>query len=100
LDPLFFPSAADAAANKAGPEHLKHMVMRWENYIDRNVFNLSVPVGTALGGGLSGAAAHAKFWTSPWPYWNMKDHAPELFNSLKESHLVIFKVRGGLTPAD
>lgn len=35
----------------------------------------------------------ANFWTSPFPYWNMKELAPELHAHLRESNLVIFKVR-------
>ncbi|GLB44649.1 putative DUF89 domain-containing protein [Lyophyllum shimeji] len=70
-----------------GSDHLKPMVMRWKNYVDRGAFSLSVPLDTPLGG--NGTAA--EFWTSPWPYWNMETLAPELFKSLKESDLVIFK---------
>ena len=33
------------------------------------------------------------FWTSPWAYWEMEKEAPVLFAKLKESGLVIFKVR-------
>lgn len=38
------------------------------------------------------ANIQADFWTSPYPYWNMKDLAPEVFGGLKDSGLVIFKV--------
>ena len=33
----------------------------------------------------------ANFWTSPYPYWNMKELAPELYAHMQESSLVIFK---------
>lgn len=33
----------------------------------------------------------ADFWTSPWPYWNLKERASGVFESLKDSGLVIFK---------
>jgi damage-control phosphatase, subfamily III len=68
------------------------MVTRWKTYIDQGVFSLSVSMDTALGG-RGGKAVRAEFWTSPWPYWQMKDRANELFQSLVESDLVIFKVR-------
>lgn len=66
------------------------MVTRWKDYIDRGVFSLSVSMDTVLGGG--GMAMPAEFWTSPWPYWQMKNRAHELFQSLVESDLVVFKV--------
>lgn len=34
-----------------------------------------------------------KFWTEPWPYWNMKERANQLWSWLRDSDLVIFKVR-------
>ena len=38
------------------------------------------------------------FWTAPWPFWDLKDKAPELYESLKKSDLVVFKVRSGYVP--
>ena len=72
------------------------MVMRWKAYLDRDVFILSVPADTPLGSGPNDVVAQAKFWTTPWPYWNMENHAPELFNSLRGSDLVVFKVIAAL----
>lgn len=37
--------------------------------------------------------AMVKFWTEPWPYWNMKERASQLWSWLHDSDLVIFKVR-------
>ncbi|KAG6844510.1 hypothetical protein H0H87_006335 [Tephrocybe sp. NHM501043] len=86
LDPGFFPFSGDD--NSAlSPEHLTELVTRWKGYIELGVFNLSVPKDTPLGGN----AQPAEFWTSPWPYWNMEMHAPELLATLKKSNLVIFK---------
>lgn len=67
------------------------MVTRWKSYIDKGVFDLSVPADTPLGGSTVGELA--EFWTGPWPYWDLQLHAPKLFDRLKESNLVIFKVR-------
>lgn len=68
------------------------MVTRWQTYIDQGVFSLSVPMDTPLGGDRCGKTIRAEFWTTPWPYWQMKDRAHELFRSLLDSDLVIFKV--------
>jgi hypothetical protein len=91
LDPAFFPRSPDAGL---GPdfEHLKHMVSRWKGYVEQSIFNLSVPVETPLGGGVAEATRKADFWTGPWPYWNIESLAPEVFQILKSSNLVIFKV--------
>lgn len=35
----------------------------------------------------------ADFWTGPWPNWDLQDRAPALWNDLKDSSLVIFKVK-------
>jgi len=92
LDRSFFDSAVPSdSSSLAAHEHLKHMVTRWKTYIDQGVFNLSVPMDTPLGGDQSGMSIQAEFWTTPWPYWQMKDHAPELFQLLGASDLVIFK---------
>ncbi|KAH9915315.1 DUF89 domain-containing protein [Fomitopsis serialis] len=68
-------------------QHLKDMVTRWAGYLESGVFTLSVSPETPLG------ASNPKvdFWTSPYPYWNMQELAPEVFGSLKDSGLVIFK---------
>ncbi|KAI0072176.1 DUF89 domain-containing protein [Panus rudis PR-1116 ss-1] len=66
---------------------LRAMVTRWKEYIEKGVFELSVPATTPLGG----SHPKADFWTTPYPYWNLKERAPELFEGLKDSGLVIFK---------
>lgn len=91
LDPAFFPTSVDAGHGLPF-EHLKHIVSRWRSYVDQGVFQLSVPTETPLGGGGTEATAKADFWTTPWPYWNMESLAPEVFQMLKLSDLVIFKV--------
>lgn len=65
------------------------MVSRWQTYLEKGVFSLSVDLNTPLGG--NGASKQAEFWTLPHPYWDLESKAPELFASLKESGLVIFK---------
>ncbi|KAM5532692.1 hypothetical protein V8D89_013661 [Ganoderma adspersum] len=93
LSPTFFPEEAtpdgtpEASASRESREHLYAMVKRWESYIESGVFSLSVPREYPLGA----SDAKANFWTSPFPYWNMKELAPELHAHLSESNLVIFK---------
>ncbi|EKM77037.1 hypothetical protein AGABI1DRAFT_21393, partial [Agaricus bisporus var. burnettii JB137-S8] len=69
-------------------EHLSVMFERWEGYVEKGVFKLSVPDGSPLGGDTRG---RADFWTSPYPYWDMKNLAPPLYENLRSSDLVIFK---------
>lgn len=66
------------------------MVSRWTSYLERGVFTLSVPIDAPLGG--NEASNGANFWTSSKPYWNMKTEAPGVFETLRKSGLVIFKV--------
>lgn len=66
------------------------MVSRWASYLERGVFTLSVPMDTPLGG--NEASNGADFWTSSKPYWNMETEAPRVFETLRKSGLVIFKV--------
>lgn len=93
LSPTFFPEEATAegapatTASQESREHLYAMVKRWESYIESGVFSLSVPREYPLGA----SDAKANFWTSPFPYWNMKELAPELHAHLRDSNLVIFK---------
>ncbi|OJT12344.1 Protein-glutamate O-methyltransferase [Trametes pubescens] len=93
LSPSFFPQEATpegAPATDSSEEsraHLYKMVKRWESYIDSGVFALSVPIDSPLGA----SDKKANFWTTPYPYWNMKELAPELHKSLSDSSLVIFK---------
>jgi hypothetical protein len=73
-------------------ENMKCMVMRWKKYIDDGTFVLSVPAEIPLGGGMDERGRMAEFWTTPWPYWDMKVRAAELWGALRNSALVIFKV--------
>jgi len=88
LSPWFFsdvegnPSASESGA------HLYTMVTRWKLYLTSGVFSLSVPEKTQLGA----KDVMADFWTEPWPYWDMKERAGQLFEWLAGSQLVIFKV--------
>lgn len=84
LSPSFFPPDANPAAK----EHLETLVTRWQKYIDDGIFALSVPPSTVLGS----SDVKADFWTSPWPYWDMKERAKDVWEMLVDSGLVIFKV--------
>lgn len=86
-DPAFFPAEN---TSEIGHKHLDHMVSRWNSYLEKGIFSLSVSEETPLGGTTNGRAA--EFWTTARPYWDMETEAPELFASLKDSGLVIFKV--------
>ena len=68
------------------------MVTRWSNYIADGTFSLSVPKDTPLGG-KGGKGRLAEFWTTPYPYWDMQERDRELWNDLRNSSLVVFKVR-------
>ncbi|KAJ3486942.1 hypothetical protein NLI96_g3894 [Meripilus lineatus] len=84
------PSTSIAVEPPSRPEeheYLRRMVSRWKSYIDHGVFALSVPSDTPLGG----SNPKADFWTSPWPYWDMKERTPEIFKNLSKSGLVILK---------
>lgn len=67
------------------------MVFRWNSYLEKGIFSLSVPQETPLGGGILNTKV-AEYWTTGRPYWDMETEAPELFTSLVSSGLVIFKV--------
>ncbi|TBU44588.1 hypothetical protein BD309DRAFT_957998 [Dichomitus squalens] len=91
LSPTFFSddstSEEASAISQESRAHLLAMVKRWDSYIRSGVFSLSVPIDYPLGA----SDAKANFWTSPYPYWNLKELAPELYADLRESSLVIFK---------
>ncbi|KAH8823864.1 DUF89 domain-containing protein [Flagelloscypha sp. PMI_526] len=88
LDSGFFPNDS----NTENVDHLLYMAKRWKGYVTDGTFQLSVPVDTPLGGlGDSELVKTSSFWTTPFPYWNMKVIAPTLWNHLAESGLVIFK---------
>jgi hypothetical protein len=97
-DEAFFPPPPedDAAARATSVEHLKEMVERWQTYLADGTFALAVDRHTPLGPSTSthaDAIKKAGFWTQPWPYWDMQTLAPEFWETLKDSGLVIFKVR-------
>jgi hypothetical protein len=77
-------------------EHPQTMIRRWEKYVDGDIFALSVPATTPLGGGSDGAARSCpvgRIWTSPAPNLDMEVHASSLWNTLRTSAFVIFKVK-------
>lgn len=88
LDPGFFGSIAGDTGSESW-QHLTTMVHRWKGYVDKGVFALSVSHELRLGEDTNGMA---DFWTLPYPYWDMKDLTPALFQHLSSSDLVIFKV--------
>lgn len=87
-DPTFFP--ADIGSD-IEHKNLDYMVSRWNSYLEKGIFSLSVPQETPLGGGTLNAKV-AEYWTTGRPYWDMETEAPELFAGLVGSGLVIFKV--------
>jgi len=86
LDASFFVPPPDTAAL----HHLQSMVLRWRKYVADGIFSLSVPHATPLGG-MGESSRLADFWTAPWPYWNMQNHAEDLWRWFQGSGLVIFK---------
>jgi len=86
-DPTFFPADIGSEIEH---KHLDYMVSRWNSYLEKGIFSLSVSQETPLGGGTLNAKV-AEYWTTGRPYWDMETEAPELFASLVSSGLVIFK---------
>jgi damage-control phosphatase, subfamily III len=84
LSSSFFPPEADLSSKG----YLEAMVTRWRKYIEDGIFVLSVAPSTVLGA----SDVKADFWTSPWPYWDMKERAKDIWERLAGSGLVIFKV--------
>jgi damage-control phosphatase, subfamily III len=70
------------------PGNLERTIARWNTYLANGTFSLSVPRDTAIGM----PDERINFWTSPWPYWEMRLRAPKVWDALSESELVIFKV--------
>jgi hypothetical protein len=70
------------------PENLERTIARWNTYLANGTFSLSVPRDAAIGV----SDEMVNFWTSPWPYWEMRLRAPKVWDALCESGLVIFKV--------
>ncbi|KAG2003504.1 DUF89 domain-containing protein [Coprinopsis cinerea AmutBmut pab1-1] len=87
LDPAFFSDVAEQDTSLLVSEQVKGMASRWKSYVESGVFELSVPLDTPIGAD----AKAGEFWTTPYPYWNLHEHDPALFESLKKSGLVIFK---------
>jgi damage-control phosphatase, subfamily III len=88
LSPTFFLNTESVLFSPENQDHLTTMVNRWKLYLASGTFALSVPEDTQLGA----KNVMADFWTEPWPYWDMKGRAGELFRWLSSSQLVIFKV--------
>jgi damage-control phosphatase, subfamily III len=82
-------SDASQSESAQSIDHLSAMVARWNDHLRSGAFALSVPPQSALGAN----DPRVNFWTQPYPYWDMQLRAPELFASLRESGLVVFKVR-------
>ncbi|KAG8215249.1 hypothetical protein J3R82DRAFT_8802 [Butyriboletus roseoflavus] len=88
LSSTFFPEPLFPSTKSAA--HLKQMVTRWRSYVEQGTFVLSTNLKEVNGQKVDGQAL-AMFWTEPWPYWNMKERASQLWNWLHDSDLVIFK---------
>lgn len=71
LDSAFFP----CETSQEDFESLKTMVLRWRSYIEEGQLVIRSD----------------DFWCSGLSYWYMKSEAPELFEEMKQSDLVIYK---------
>ncbi|KAH9982017.1 hypothetical protein BJV74DRAFT_852635 [Russula compacta] len=89
VTPPDFAALLDVASIPQGPapEHLERAIARWNAYLANGTFDLSVPRDAAIGT----PDERVNFWTSPWPYWDMRLRAPKVWDALRESGLVIFK---------
>lgn len=83
--PGFF--LAEAPSDPARTQ-LAVLVQRWKGYVEDGTFALSVPKDTPLGK----SDPMFDFWTEAHPYWYMQERAPDLFENLQGSDLVILKV--------
>jgi damage-control phosphatase, subfamily III len=90
VTPPDFAALLDTSSLPRGPtpENLERTIARWNTYLANGTFSLSVPTYSAIGM----PDERVNFWTSPWPYWNLRLRAPKVWNALSESGLVIFKV--------
>jgi len=91
VTPPDFAALLDPSALPRGPEvlreHLEQAITRWNGYLASGTFALSVARDAPIG-----ASNEAfNFWTSPWPYWDMRVRAPGVWSTLSDSGLVIFK---------
>lgn len=85
-DKEFFIKAADSI--EAGDlEILSSQADRWSNHVETGRFKLSVPLDTKLGQ----PTPLGGFWTTQYPYQEMPEKDPGLFQELQKSDLVIFK---------
>ena len=91
LDPSFLSYTTSPPPSADQQQHLQQLASRLKRYVSESVFSLSVPIETPLGGG-SALESLAGFWTTPVPYWDMKTYDPKLWDSLKDSDLVVMKV--------
>ncbi|KAH9976623.1 DUF89 domain-containing protein [Lactifluus volemus] len=89
VTPPDFAALLDTSSLPRGPtpENLERTITRWNTYLANGTFSLSVPPYSAIGM----PDERVNFWTSPWPYWNLRLRAPKLWDALSESGLVIFK---------
>ncbi|KAF8438602.1 DUF89 domain-containing protein [Boletus edulis BED1] len=88
LSTTFFPETL--LPDTRSTAHLQEMVMRWRSYLEQGTFVLSTDITEVNGQKVDGKAM-VKFWTEPWPYWNMKERASQLWGWLHDSDLVVFK---------
>ncbi|KAF9219362.1 DUF89 domain-containing protein [Gyrodon lividus] len=89
LSATFFPAASTVPPESAA--HLEYMVKRWRWYLEQGTFVLSTNINEVDNERVDGEDL-AKFWTGPWPYWNMRERSGQLWRWLHSSDLVIFKV--------
>jgi len=89
VTPPDFTALLDATSLPPGPSpgHLERTVARWNAYLANGTFTLSVPRDATIGA----PDEMLNFWTSPWPYWDMRLRAPKVWDMLCQSGLVIFK---------
>lgn len=88
LSGTFFPEPTSPSIKTTA--HLEEMVTRWQSYLEQGIFVLSTDIKETNGQSVEGQAL-TKFWTEPWPYWNMKERASQLWDWLHDSDFVIFK---------
>ncbi|KAF5352938.1 hypothetical protein D9758_007873 [Tetrapyrgos nigripes] len=83
------PAFLESSPSPDQQDHLHELAARLKQHVDNGTFSMSVPLHTPLGGGSDGKGA--AFWTTPVPYWDMEAYDRELWESLRQSSLVIFK---------
>ena len=90
MTPPDFAALLDVTTLPDGPApgDLERAITRWNSYLANGTFSLSVPRDATIGT----PDEVINFWTSPWPYWDMHLRAPKVWDALRESGLVVFKV--------